>query len=78
MSEPFEPLADNAPGLHSEAPGGSLAGSQADLHAIELDLAAVEIALSRLDDGTYFTDEVTGRPISGDLLASHPLARRNV
>jgi hypothetical protein len=33
-----------------------------DLDAIERELAGVEHALRRLDDGTYWTDEVTGRP----------------
>jgi RNA polymerase-binding transcription factor DksA len=47
-----------------------------DLDAIEGDLADVEVALSRLDDGTYWTDEVTGAELSADLLASSPTARR--
>jgi len=47
-----------------------------DLGSIERDLAAVEMALSRLDDGTYFTDELTGEPIPDDLLAASPLVRR--
>ena len=67
MSEPSEPLADALPG----------GPTSVDLDAIERDLAAVELALTRLDDGTYFTDEVTGEPIADDVLASHPLARRN-
>jgi hypothetical protein len=48
----------------------------ANLDRIERDLADVETALSRLDDGTYFLDEVTGEPMSDELLASNPLARR--
>lgn len=47
-----------------------------DLDAIEADLAGVEAALTRLDAGTYFTDEVTGEVIDEDLLAANPLARR--
>ncbi|MFZ8901389.1 MAG: hypothetical protein ACO2Y7_06850, partial [Ilumatobacteraceae bacterium] len=38
---------------------------------------ACEAALSRLDSGTYWTDEITGQPLSDELLAERPLARRN-
>ena len=44
--------------------------------AIEADLAAVEVALSRLDAGTYWTDEVTGEPLPEELLHANPAARR--
>jgi RNA polymerase-binding transcription factor DksA len=47
-----------------------------DLDRIERDLAGVEAALERLDDGTYWTDEVTGEPLSDELLAADPVARR--
>ena len=47
-----------------------------DLAAIESDLAAVEVALSRLDAGTYWTDEVTGEPLPEALLEQNPLLRR--
>jgi len=47
-----------------------------DLDAIERDLADVEVALARLDAGTYWTDEVTGRPIDEGRLLAHPTARR--
>jgi RNA polymerase-binding transcription factor DksA len=47
-----------------------------DLDAIERDLAAVEVALTRLDAGTYWTDELTGAELSHDLLAANPTARR--
>lgn len=50
--------------------------SPLDLDGIEADLAAVEVALSRLDDGTYWTDEVTGETLPDDLLAQRPAARR--
>ncbi|MFT3851588.1 MAG: hypothetical protein QM733_02420 [Ilumatobacteraceae bacterium] len=66
MSEPEdEPVAaaDTAPPLDAER--------------IERDFADVETALSRLDDGTYWTDEVTGEPLDDALLASRPTARRN-
>ncbi len=48
----------------------------ADLDAIGRDLAGVESALRRLDDGSYWTDEVTGAALSDELLASNPVARR--
>ena len=47
-----------------------------DLDAIERDLAGVEMALTRLDAGTYWTDEVTGVELPADLLAANPTARR--
>lgn len=50
--------------------------SPLDLDRIEAELAAVEAALSRLDAGTYWTDEVTGAEIPGDALHSDPLIRR--
>lgn len=49
----------------------------ASIDSIERDLADVEAALSRLDNGTYWTDEITGQPLPDDLLAKRPLARRN-
>jgi RNA polymerase-binding transcription factor DksA len=49
---------------------------EVDLTAIAADLADVEVALARLDAGTYFTDEVTGRPLPDELLADRPTARR--
>ena len=48
-----------------------------DLDTIERDLADIEAALTRLDNGTYFTDEVTGQPIPDAVLEANPLARRN-
>lgn len=47
-----------------------------DLPRIERDLAGVEAALGRLDDGSYWTDEVTGRPIPDEVLAADPVTRR--
>jgi RNA polymerase-binding transcription factor DksA len=47
-----------------------------DLDAIERDLADVEVALTRLDAGTYWTDEVTGAGLPQDLLVANPTARR--
>ena len=47
-----------------------------DLDAIDQDLTDVETALQRLDAGTYFVDEITGAPLSQDLLNSNPTTRR--
>jgi RNA polymerase-binding transcription factor DksA len=47
-----------------------------DLDAIERDLADVEVALTRLDAGTYWTDEITGADLPADVLAANPTARR--
>lgn len=49
---------------------------EVDLDAVEHDLTAVEVALNRLADGTYWTDEVTGQPIPEHVLVDNPLARR--
>ena len=46
-----------------------------DLDAIERDLADVEVALTRLDAGSYWTDEVTGGELSAELLDEQPTAR---
>ena len=51
--------------------------SPLDLDAIERDLADVDAALTRLDNDTYWVDEVTGQPLRTDLLAARPTARRN-
>lgn len=48
-----------------------------DLEMIERDLAGVEAALRRLDDGSYWTDEITGEPLDERLLLADPVARRN-
>ena len=47
-----------------------------DLAAIERDLTAVEAALPRLDDGSYWVDEVTGAQIPDHVLTANPVARR--
>jgi RNA polymerase-binding transcription factor DksA len=47
-----------------------------DLDHIAQELTDVETALQRLEDGTYFTDEITGATLSDELLASRPTARR--
>ena len=47
-----------------------------DLDAIERDLDAAHVALDRLADGTYWTDDVTGEPIPDHVLDADPTARR--
>lgn len=51
-------------------------GDHLDLDAIETDLADVEIALARLESGEYWTCEITGRPLTDELLVARPTARR--
>lgn len=46
-----------------------------DLTVIDQELRDVEAALSRLDEGTYWTDERTGRPLDEALLAEQPTIR---
>lgn len=47
-----------------------------DLDRIDADLDSVEAALVRLENGTYFTDEITGKPLDEHLLTNNPIARR--
>lgn len=61
---------------HDVADAVDGADTAVDLDAIERDLAAVEVALDRLSEGTYWTDEVTGEPLPDDLLVADPTARR--
>ena len=62
-------------GLSRPAPDAPT-GSAVDLDRIAQDLVDVEVALERLDEGTYWTCEVTGEPLPDDLLAADPVARR--
>ncbi len=48
-----------------------------DLDEVARELDDVATALTRLADGTYWVDEVTGEPIPNDLLAAHPTRRRS-
>ncbi|GAC1315533.1 MAG: hypothetical protein NVSMB16_12560 [Acidimicrobiales bacterium] len=48
------------------------------LEQIESDLRDVEEALERLEDGTYGTCEVCGKPIPDERLEANPTARRDV
>lgn len=48
-----------------------------DLDAIERDLADVERALRRLDEGSYWTDEVSGLAIPDEQLERDPVTRQS-
>jgi hypothetical protein len=63
-------------GASAGASAGTPAGTPVDLDRIAQDLIDVEVALERLDQGTYWTCEVTGEPLPDDLLAADPVARR--
>ena len=63
------------PGPATIFAGMTHADSDVDLAAIERDLSDVEAALERLNDGTHWTDEVTGEPLPAELLAARPTAR---
>ena len=69
-------------GVMSDAPSSvhgtpaPVHGTPIDLDRVESDLAGVETALARLDDGTYWTCEVTGAEIPDATLAADPTARR--
>lgn len=60
-----------------DPPGAAPGPAAADLDAIEHSLDGVEAALTRLDEGTYWTDEVTGEALPDDVLAADPVARRH-
>jgi RNA polymerase-binding transcription factor DksA len=47
-----------------------------DIEQVATDLDNVATALSRLSDGTYWTDEVTGDELPAEVLAADPTARR--
>ena len=46
-----------------------------DFDAIQRDLEGVQTALERLNEGTYWTDEVTGGIIPDEILEAFPLTR---
>ncbi|MEY3589183.1 MAG: hypothetical protein RJA47_1779 [Actinomycetota bacterium] len=62
----------------SDTTGSQTNGTAIDLDRIEQDLADVDIALGRLEDGTYWTCEVTGAEIPAEKLAENPTLRRAV
>jgi len=76
----LEPDEDDAPRGDPSPSAPSVADPQEppdpDLERIAADLADVERAMERLEDGSYWTDEVTGEPLSDELLATDPTARR--
>jgi RNA polymerase-binding transcription factor DksA len=47
-----------------------------DVDRIAEDLAGVEVALARLDEGTYWTCEVSGEELPDEVLAADPVTRR--
>ena len=59
-------------------PVSDMPTSSIDLDRIEQDLADVEAALGRLEDGTYWTCEITGAEIPAEKLAENPTLRRSV
>lgn len=81
MNEPLTPTAGadletaDVSSDRADTSDGGTAGHEIDLAAIEQDLTDVQTALERLNDGSYWTDEVTGSPIPDDVLAAHPTAR---
>jgi hypothetical protein len=72
---PLDP-ATGDPGRSDPGASAASAADTVDLGAIERDLEAVEAALPRLDDGSYWVDEVTGGEIPDGVLAENPVARR--
>ncbi len=71
-----EEVTDSPHGAPTAQPTTDARPEPLDLAAIERELAAVEAALPRLDDGTYWLDEVTGDEIPDAVLADDPVARR--
>ena len=51
--------------------------AQSALDRLAADLEAVASALTRLEAGTYWTDEISGEPLDDSVLAADPTARRN-
>jgi len=75
--EPASAQAADAPSASPpDATDATSESSNIDLVGIEADLDGVQAALTRLADGTYWTDEVTGDAIPAEVLAADPLARR--
>ena len=61
----------------SELPNPDVGDEATSLDELAEQLAGVEQALERLEDGTYWTDEVSGETLPDELLAEDPTARRN-
>jgi RNA polymerase-binding transcription factor DksA len=67
---------DDHPAATDDHPAATDDTPPLDLARIAADLDGVDIALRRLDDGTYWTDEQTGDELPDELLAANPIARR--
>ncbi len=72
MTDSHEPT----PPSSEPTPSSTAHEDDLDLDAIEADLDGVQLALGRLADGSYWTDEVTGAPIPVEVLDADPLVRR--
>jgi RNA polymerase-binding transcription factor DksA len=59
-----------------EDPTADGSAEQPSLDELAEDLAGVDRALERLEDGTYWTDEITGEALPDELLDADPTARR--
>ena len=72
------PTDDEAEGAATDASAPETSdASRLDLDRVGADLDGVEAALRRLDDGSYWTDEVTGAEIPDEVLAADPVTRRS-
>lgn len=60
----------------SEQTAGDESPTMPSLDHLAEDLVGVERALERLEDGSYWTDEVTGEPLADEALAADPTTRR--
>jgi RNA polymerase-binding transcription factor DksA len=60
----------------AQEPTADELGGQPSLDDLAEDLAGIEQALERLEDGTYWTDELTGDVLPEELLEADPTARR--
>lgn len=80
--DPPGPEPDDRPDTSHDVPAApapdpaTVPAAAPDLERIAGDLADIEVALDRLTDGTYWTDEITGETIPDDVLAEDPTARR--
>ena len=82
VPEPSKPAADSEASVdhatHEVPAPTAVETIPHDLASAEPDIDKandVQTALERLNDGNYWTDEITGEPIADDVLAAHPTAR---
>jgi hypothetical protein len=73
---PGEPTTDTEPTTIAPSTAGPIGEPMVDLDRIARDFDGVEAALRRLDEGTYWRDEITGDEIPDTVLADDPTARR--